>query len=233
MCETYDMALMWFLFFLDELLTVGVVIAEAVVFSNYDSMDDQPDRWIFVNKTISGLILGLSITTIISPFVAGYIFWGVAKQLTEMKKSNDTGHTFLKCHTSEKKNILTKGFSLSFYKGPAFKKILVIVLAALAYLETPYVMALAQVHVWSTPIVLTGQTLKTKNLENWVIAVNVMVYLIFALRLLELILGHAWAVNRTVCYDTAKSEEGKKIDLSSAKNNSRVHLCGCAADNSL
>ena len=173
------------------LLDMGFTIAGCVVgIAAYDELHQSNGVFKGRLSLIISCVLGISAITAV---LAGLTFWTVGS--FNVNHNKRLLNNSAQCTVQQKPSVI--------WLSPwGCVKLLGIVIGALGYLSIPYLMAVAQIQVWIVnQDQLVSQLTHTQSIRDAVYAVNGLVYVVGFLRLIELALGHGWAVARTACLE--------------------------------
>ena len=182
MCDSADKAVMWFVYMLDIVLTVWSMIK---AFDIYDHRNTQTvmhyKDWL---SELYATVLTVGLLNILSGVLLGFYF-SMLKHETTRKSYNKAGSE----EAGECKGLRIDGSSESL---EAMWKTLIILFGALPYLLILYVMG----------TVRATRALTDSNLTAIIDHVDMLWWIVGGVilcKVIELYIGHTWAVLRTRC----------------------------------
>ena len=178
-----EIMLMYVVYLADVVITIIAMFEEAEIYKNVYSEHAQGIS--YYNHHISRIIYWIYAVGLLSGLAAGFYFGVIAEWNTNYNQTIRNGDTVTHCKERTR---------MVYLDAWGWAKLLAILVAALGYLAIPYLMAMAQVHVWTI-----AQVVYDKTVTDKVNLVSRLTYAVFALRVFEMALGHAWAVARTDC----------------------------------
>ena len=181
---TRDVAPMWIFYTADVLITTVIIFMELMYVLNKITTDDK-NGLRYHNHLIGTIIAVMHSVALVSGFFAGAYFGWIAYDNKKKNQPHEEGTGHQSCHHTTDK--------LAYLDQKGRLKLAGIVVAAISYLFIPYLMAMAQAHVWMVGIAMYTD----QSILDSVKSINALTYVVFALRVLERVLGHAWAVSRT------------------------------------